>query len=308
MARTHALRCFTGDRHFTAISDYWVTALDFDGNIGTKPYTIAISNHRPSEVDQEKIDTYVSFASQSPGRDLLQDQTNRRIDLHRVQSESTTGNDVGTYWGPVDPLVMTELIRRGLKYNWDNLRAEEQLRQSNIATALGAGASAGDREGPVFLDSDFISMVVEICGKTACSFVEPAFVNFINSDGQNHFASSLHHYTNAKDDTINQMIARLAPRCNPNDDRNVMEAKALNVTDDHIQSLNAIRTAGSRMWVRVGHERFHALLVSNMCNARSQGGIMGVGVRIDNTDGRFTGNGAYMTQFWPSTSHTGVPS
>ena len=285
-----------------------MTALDLDGNIGANPYTIAISNHRPSEVDQEKIDTYVSVASQSPGRDFLQEQTNRRIDLHRVRSESTTENDVGTCWGPVDPLVMTELIRRGLKCNWDNLRAEEQLRQSDIATALGAGASAGEREGPVFLVSDFISMVVEFCGKTACSFVEPSFVNFIDSDGQNHFASSLHHYTNAKDDTINHMIAKLAPRPNPNDDRDVIEAKALKVTDDLIQSLNAIRTAGSRMWVSVGHERFHALLVSNMCNARSQGGIMGVGVGIDNTDGRFTGNGAYMTQSWPSTSYTGVPS
>jgi hypothetical protein len=307
MTLASAMSCFNGPKPFTAVTDYFVTELDRHGNIGSRAYTVVISNHRPSEMDQKRINEYVSSARPGSELGLLRSQSNLMIDYQRARSVAE--NDVGTYWGRVTPHDMLTVIRQERKRDWDNLRAEEQLRQSQHAARVGIGATAATLDGPVvFPNSDLGSMKVEFCGKTPCSFVQPSILFFIDSTGKIICPSSLSHHTNFMDNAARTMVNTLVPRLNVKHDPEVRNLKALEMTDDLINSHNALRRPGQRFWTRVDHSRFHELLNSHICDARLYGGIGGVNVSVDNTDGRFSNGGAHLTQSWCSPSQPGVPS
>jgi hypothetical protein len=305
MTRESAASCFNGSKPFTAVTDYFMTELDKHDNLVSKPYTIVISNHRPSESDQRMIDTYVSFPRPDSELSLLHSQNDRMIDYHRVRAE----NDVGTYWGRLAPPDMFAVILQERKRKWDNLRAEEQLRQSELATLTGAEATAAILEGPVvFPKSDLGSMKVEFCGKTPCSFVQPSIIFYIDTTGEITGGCSLRHHTNFMDKAAETIVDTLTPRPNVNHDPEVRNLEALKMTDDLINSHNALRRPGQRSWTRVDHSRFHELWNSDICDARLYGGLGGVKVSVDNTDRRFSNRVAYLTQSWCSPSQPGVPS
>jgi hypothetical protein len=307
MTRTSAAACFNGPKPFTAVTDYFVTELDKHGNLDSKAYTIAFSNHRPSEIDQEMINRYVSFAKPDSELSLLQSQNDLMIEYQRVRSNPE--NDVGTYWGRVAPFDMFAVILQETKRDWDNLRAEEQFRLSQHAARAGIGATAATLEGPVvFPDSDLGSMKVEFCGGTPCSFVQPSILHYIDSTGKINGGCSLRHYTNFMDKAAETIVHTLTPRPNVNHDPEVRDLKALKRADDLINSHNAIRKRDERSWTRVDHSRFHELSRSDICNARLYGGIGGVKVSLDNTDNRFSNRGASLTQSWCTPSQPGVPS
>jgi len=286
MTRAHAMKCFNGPEQFSAFTDYWSIAPDDEGDVVSKAHSVVISNHRPNNTYQHDIEQYVSYASESFDPDFLNSQ--RR---HFAESRARTGNaneqEAITHWGRVTPDIVFALITEQYRRKWDNMRAEDQSRDAGNARALGASASIGAQGGSFCPPSGKHKdkhRVIEFCGATPCSFVAPAILEFIESNGQITEAFLTRHYTNTFESEANRTAASLVSRPSPE----TTDVQTFKMTREAIQRLNDNRTPGSRFRVEVDHGSFKDLQHSDMCNARLHGGIFGIGVRPDNTDGRFT--------------------
>jgi hypothetical protein len=306
MTRAHAMNCFNGPEKFTAFTDYWVVAPDDEGDVVSQAHTVVISNHQPGKTYQDDIEKYVSHASQSFDQNFLNSQLPRFAEL-RTRTGNADDQDAITYLGRVTPDIVFDLITEEHKRKWVNLRAEDQSRDANNARALGAAASIGAQGGPFNPPSGKHKSkyrVIEFCGATPCSFVEPAILQFMTLDGQITIAASSRHYTNTLDSNANRISASLAPRPGPG----ITTLQAFQMTREAIQRLNDDRTPDSRFWVEVDHRSFEDLQHSNMCNARLHGGKFGIVVRPDNTDGRFTFRDAHISFSGPSSLHIALLS
>jgi hypothetical protein len=289
MTRAHAMECFNGPEQFSAFTDYWVIAKDDKGDIVSKAHTAVMSNHEPSETDQDAIEKYVSYANAPFDEDFLNSQMPRSVGL-RTQSGDATDQDVTTYWGRVTPDTVFDLITEEHKRKWANMRAEDQSVAANNARALGAGASIGTQGGPID-PPEVKDRVIEFCGVTPCSFVEPAILQFMKPNGQIIDIASIRQYTNTIDPNANRTATRMLPRLGPD----TADLQAFERSRDVMRSLNALRPPHSRFWVEVDHEGFRDLQNSDICNARLQGGLLGIYVSQDNTDGRFLARRAKIT-------------
>jgi len=264
MTAEDARSCFYGPQKFILVTDHFVRSLAPDGTPTQKAWTKVMTNHDPSQVDQRAIVFYGSLATQRPDATFLQRQRTRleEFDLNSRQSQNCTR------WGRVVPEVFQLMSREENKRTWLNTPKSVQKQSSTNASAVGASAGS-----PVSLASSTADKIIAFCGPQPYSFVEPAFIRYIDTDDDCTEVKGkyLRHHYNDMPFIRNDIIGTLLPARGA-------EVAALTKTRDDILRLNRDKTA-SRSWVEATDQDINEMMASQLCNGRHFGGL----------DGRYVG-------------------
>ena len=262
MTAGDAHACFYGPQKFILVTDHFVRSLAPDGTPTQKAWTKVMTNHDPSQVDQRAIVFYGSLATQRADAAFLQRQRTRleEFDLNSRQSQN------GTRWGRVVPEVFQLMSREENKRTWLNKPKSLQKLSSNNAADVGVGASAGT---PVSLASSTDDKIIAFCGREPYSFVEPAFIRYIDTDGDCTEVNpwQLRHHYNEVPFLHNDIIRSLIPVGDT-------EIQALTKTRNHLLALNRHKSA-SKSWVEATAQDIDKMMESQLCNARFFGGLDG---------------------------------
>ena len=260
-----AKACFAGRQNFIAVSDHITYALNDEGNLRKTVYTNCISNHQPSDDNQQRITYYGNNASLREADDnFLRYQTGR---LRSLKAQVT-----GTTWGSVTPGDFDALCRHEQLNTWLNIPIERQSVLCQRASTQ--GSTRASNADVLTLRSTLDEKITAFCGRKPYSFVQTGYTVYLDTQGNVITRGQTRHHTNAFDArTTNSVLGTLSLN------GETLEA-ALKGTRGMIIGHNTanITQGVDRGWIEVSLEQFNKISNNVPCNARHYGGLEGTNV------------------------------